>query len=148
MSIIKDLPNKQEVIEYMQAFLGNGPAALTFTKFFITRKLALFGKTKTTSIVSHAVSAEVNKSFLIRFLLSNLKIILLKKNKQVEDADDSVSYRNFPSLGAAGPNKGNRKDSNGGLHNSANKNQKKTASGRINIGGGSNLNAEVSFAFI
>lgn len=67
MSIIKHLPNKQEVIEYMQAFLGNGPAALTFTKFFVTKKLALFGKTKQmAAAAAHAAGAEVNTSLRTR----------------------------------------------------------------------------------
>jgi len=46
MSIIKELSTPNEVVEYIQNYLGNNQSALSFAKFYISKKSYLFNRSK------------------------------------------------------------------------------------------------------
>lgn len=46
MSIVKELSTPNEVVEYMQNYLGNNQSAMYFAKFYISKKSYLFNKLK------------------------------------------------------------------------------------------------------
>ncbi len=46
MALVKELSKPNDVVEYMQNYLGNSPAAVVFAKFYISKKTYLFNKSK------------------------------------------------------------------------------------------------------
>lgn len=46
MTLVKELSSPNEVVEYMQSYLGNSQSAMLFGKFYISKKSYLFNKSK------------------------------------------------------------------------------------------------------